>query len=156
MRDRNYSAFWALLSKMPHADKASIVYEWTGGRTDSLREMTDTEYRRMIAGLNNAMRGAENLKAARSRALHQLQLYGLDTLDWGAVNRFVGQPRIMGKEFARLTHEELVALTKKMRAINAKPRRHRPASSPSPSAPAEVPVRKPSYIVVPRPRRGEG
>lgn len=119
-KDRNYAAFYALLKKLPYADKASIVYEWTGGRTESLREMTDKEYHRMIAGLSNALNDQTKLKDARSKALHQLQLYGIDTTDWDVVNRFVRQPRIAGKVFYALRVVELVSLTRKMRAIIAK------------------------------------
>ena len=52
-----------------------------------------------------------------SSALHQLQLYGVDTTDWNKVNAFCAQPRIAGKAFRDLDCEELEALTRKMRAI---------------------------------------
>lgn len=121
IKDRSYAAFWALMKRMPQADKEAIVYEWTGGRTASLKEMTDKEYIRMIGGLNAFLKGKENdektLRCARSRALHQLQLYGVNTTNWNEINHFVSQPRIAGKVFAALNIQELVALTMKMRAI---------------------------------------
>ena len=56
-------------------------------------------------------------KKWRRSALHQLQLYGVDTTDWNKVNEFCKQPRIADKAFRDLDCEELEALTKKMRVI---------------------------------------
>ena len=56
-------------------------------------------------------------KKRRSAALHQLQLYGVDTTNWGKVNAFCEDSRIAGKVFSELDCEELEALTTKMRAI---------------------------------------
>lgn len=158
--ERNYKLVYALIKELGNVDKRLAVYNCTSGRTTSMREMTDAEFLCLVEWLKKLEARAKHeearaiaLKAARSRALHQLQLYGVDTTDWEAVNRYVSQPRIMGKVFVSLSLEELEALTKKMRAINAKPRRQRSASS---QEAAEVPVHKPSYIVVPRSPRGEG
>lgn len=119
-KERNYATFFALLKRLPHVDKAELVDRWTAGRTTSLREMSDIEYRRMLSGLKSLVNGGESLKAARSKALHQLQLYGVDTTDWEHVNAFVLQPRIAGKLFIQMTIEELKALTRKMRVVNSK------------------------------------
>ena len=45
----NYAAFYALLKKMPGADKEQLVETFTLGRTSSLREMNPGEYKAMIA-----------------------------------------------------------------------------------------------------------
>lgn len=118
--DRNYSVFYALLRQMERADKGQLVHEFTSGRTDSLKEMTDAEYSRMIGAMRNLITDRAHLRDARSKALRQLQIYGVDTTDWGAVNRFVSQPRIAGKVFARLSIAELTDLVRKMRAIISK------------------------------------
>ncbi len=45
---RNYARFYILLNRLPTEDKdelkASLVNQYTGGRTESLREMTVNEY----------------------------------------------------------------------------------------------------------------
>ena len=45
---RNYARFYILLNRLPTEDKgelkASLVSQYTGGRTESLREMTVNEY----------------------------------------------------------------------------------------------------------------
>lgn len=117
----NYAAFYALLAKLPGADKEQLVSEFTRGRTTSLREMTDSEYRAMIAALRRtAEKGDVNLKKMRSEALRQLQLIGVNTAEWSAVNAFTSNPRIAGKVFAALSVDELRELTKKLRAIKQK------------------------------------
>lgn len=71
-----------------------------------------------VAGYDERMhRMHEALRKARSGALHQMQLYGIDTADWTRVNAFCRDPRIAGKEFRELDTEELNALNTKMRAI---------------------------------------
>ena len=117
----NYAAFYALLKKLPGADKEQLVAEFTRGRTTSLREMQAGEYRAMIAAMQAAAgQGPEALRKARSAALKQLQLVGVDTTDWDAVNRYVSQPKIAGKVFAALSVDELHELTRKLRAIKQK------------------------------------
>ena len=46
---RNYARFYVLLNRLPTTGdreelKAQLVSQFTGGRTESLREMTDREY----------------------------------------------------------------------------------------------------------------
>lgn len=133
---RSYARLYALLrAAMPEMDrddaKALIVSTVTKGRTTSLREVTDDELRaaeEMLREQQSARDG--DLRKHRSAALHQLQLYGIDTADWDAVNRFVSSPRIAGKPFYRLTEEELTALSQKMRAMIRKVGMTRPAPSP--------------------------
>lgn len=116
-KERNYAAFWAIINKMPRADKEVIVRQYTGGRATSLNEMTDKEYQRMIGDLNQRGVDVQKLKSARSAALKQLQRYGIDTSNWAEVDRFCQQPRIAGKRFAQLGIPDLVGLTRKLRAI---------------------------------------
>lgn len=118
--ERNYGAFYGLLGRLPGADKEELVRQYTGGRTASLRQMSSREYRLMLSELKRRGEDQDKLRRARSAALRQLQLYGLDTTHWHEINRFVSQPRITGKLFAKLTIPELVGLTRKMRAIMAK------------------------------------
>lgn len=124
----NYSRFYAIFNRLPyHGDreefKKSVVLQYTWNRTEHLHEMTEREYNDCCAGLEKMLAPdardvfIRERKKWRSSALHQLQLYGIDTTDWSKVNEFCKQPRIAGKEFGNLDCEELEALTKKMRAI---------------------------------------
>lgn len=124
----NYSRFYAIFNRLPYSGdreefKKSVVLQYTWNRTEHLHEMTEREYNDCCTALEKMLSPGERevfireRKKWRSRALHQLQLYGVDTTDWGKVNAFCKQPRIAGKEFRDLDCEELEALTTKMRAI---------------------------------------
>lgn len=123
----NYGWFYKLLKRMPGADKETIVKQWTHGRTTHLREMTKKEYEQMCRELERVggyderrMMLISELKRARSSALHQMQLWGVDTTDWDRVNGFCENRRIAGKKFRELDCEELADLTRKLRAMNRK------------------------------------
>ena len=120
MARNNYAAFFALLKSMPGASKEDLVLQWTNGRTSSLKEMSEREYSLMIRQLRQQVENLEEKKKARSAVLKQLQLYGIDTTDWDAVDRFCCTPRIAGKPFRYLTIPELKALRVKMLSIRNK------------------------------------
>ena len=97
----NYGKFYKLLKLLPGADKETLVRQFTNERTEHLRQMTDKEYELMckemerVAGYDE--RRAALLKAkrkARSGVLHQMQLWGVNTADWKAVDRFCEDKRI--------------------------------------------------------------
>lgn len=120
MARTNYAAFYALLKSMPGASKEDLVLQWTNGRTASLKEMSEREYTLMIRQLRQQVENLEEKKKARSAVLKQFQLYGIDTTDWDAVDRFCCTPRIAGKPFRYLTIPELKALRVKMLSIRNK------------------------------------
>lgn len=120
----NYARFYTLLKKLPGADKETLVSSFTNGRTLHLHEMSAKEYGAMcrqledVAGYDERRRSLrEGLRKARSGALHQMQLYGIDTTDWNRVNAFCQDKRIAGKQFRELDTEELNALNTKLRMI---------------------------------------
>lgn len=123
----NYGKFYGLLKRLPGADKETLVRQFTGNRTEHLRQMTYKEYELMckemerVAGYDErhaALRQA--LKKARSGVLHQMQLWGVNTADWGAVDAFCKDKRIAGKAFRFLDTEELSILNTKLRTMNRK------------------------------------
>lgn len=123
----NYARFYTLLKKLPGADKETLVEQFTNGRTKHLHLMASTEYDAMcrqledVAGYDKRRRRQYDiLRKARSGALHQMQLYGIDTTDWNRVNAFCQDRRIAGKQFRELDTEELNALNTKLRIINRK------------------------------------
>lgn len=120
MARTNYAAFYALLKSMPGASKEDLVLQWTNGRTSSLKEMSEREYTLMIRQLRQQVENLEEKKKARSAVLKQFQLYGIDTTDWDAVDRFCCTPRIAGKPFRYLTIPELKSLRVKMLSIRNK------------------------------------
>lgn len=126
---RNYSRFYAIAkAKCIDLDryKETLVTQFTGGRTSSLREMTQTEYEEMCECLQTGRQLGETLAAhkerlrrARSAVLHRMQRLGVDTADktFAAVNGFCLDPRIAGKPFGLLSIDELQALVPKLEAM---------------------------------------
>lgn len=121
----NFARFFKLLAMMPgHMDrdelKESLVLQHTGGRTDSLREMTRKEYDACCNALEEATDYKLHLRRERSIVLKQMQMLGINTVIWDRVDAFCKDPRIAGKPFAFLSIEELEALGVKLRAIERK------------------------------------
>lgn len=123
----SYAKFYGLLSHMPGGNsdelKEQLVWQYTNKRTTSLHEMTEEEYERMCRELSRRSSSQEELRQCRSKALHQMQLLGVNTADWNAVNAYCQDVRIAGKAFYYLSVEELESLTRKLRAIRQKMRR---------------------------------
>ena len=120
----NYHRFYALLKSLPggRADdtKETLVWSFTDGRTTSLKEMTQKEYNAMCASLEERTGWKEQLKKKRSLCLKLMQKAGVDTTDWNRINDFCRNPKIAGRDFARLGLKELGALQVKLRAIMSK------------------------------------
>lgn len=125
--ERNYARFYALLGKLPGADKETLVYQYTNGRITHLHLMTANEYQSMcremerVAGYDERREAwRREMKRKRSAVLHQMQLLGVDTADWGKVDAYCRNKRIAGKVFRDLDGEELDALLVKLRIIRRK------------------------------------
>ena len=128
----SYARFYGLLKLLPgdkEEIKRQLVLQYTSHRTDSLKEVTYNEYKRMCdrmqelvpSGAPSSMLAIrEELRRQRSIALHQMQKMGVDTTDWGRVNALCQDVRIAGKEFRQLSTDELSALTTKLRMIERK------------------------------------
>ena len=121
---RNYKRFYMLLKQLPHADKDTLVWQYTQGRTKSLKETSEWEYgvmcrdmERVVNNDNKVALKQAALRKARSGVLHQLQIYGLDTTDWATVDAFCKNPRIASKPFRELTIKDLNEVNKKIRVI---------------------------------------
>lgn len=130
---RNYRRFYALLSDMPveciNRDelKEQLVQQYSGGRTVHLRELTEAEYRTLMADMERLTGDVERreryraeLRRLRAQVLHQMQVWGVDTSDWNRVDAFCEDPRIAGKKFRFLSTGELEELSVKMRVIQRK------------------------------------
>ncbi len=126
-KERNYAQFYTLIKQLPYADKEQLVYQYTSGKTTLLREMKDSEYRKMVAALQQLVDGDNDkatfirkLKRQRSICLKLMQQLGIDTTDWARIDNFCEHPKIMGKPFRRITLEELKKLQVKLRSIERK------------------------------------
>ena len=130
----SYARFYALMARMSgdrDLIKETLVERFTLGRTTSLRGMTAEEYDRMCDMLeaevvHPGMSEEEydrKMRAARAAVLRRMQKYGVDTSDWECVDAFIGNPRVAGKQFARLSLEELKALVPKLEAMIRKSKR---------------------------------
>ena len=122
--ERNYARFYALLKKMPYADKATLVEQYTHGRTTHLHETTASEYRTMcdemerVTGYDERRKALQaQLRKKRSACLRLMQQLGVNTTDWPTVDNFCLNPRVSGKRFAQLDEEELGTLQVKLRMI---------------------------------------
>lgn len=116
-----------MLGKLPGADKETLVYQFTNGRTSHLHLMAENEYRSMcnemerVAGYDERREAwRKEMKRKRSAVLHQMQLLGVDTADWSKVDAFCQNKRIAGKVFRELDGEELDAMLVKLRIIRRK------------------------------------
>lgn len=100
--------------------KKSIVYQYTNGRTDSLREMSRTEYDKCCEDLERKTGQKDELRKERSATLKLMQKMGVDTTDWNRVNLLCRDARIIGKDFYYITAEEHRDLRRKLRSIERK------------------------------------
>ena len=119
----SYARFYAIARRIEGFSdemKESLVWQYTNKRTTSLHEMTEKEYNSMCTALERKDGLQEELRAVRSKVLHQMQLIGVDTADWSAINAYCMDNRIAGKPFGWLKIYELEELLKKLRAIRAK------------------------------------
>lgn len=116
----NYARFYTLLKKLPGADKETLVYCSTSGRTTSLREMTAKEYDAMCASLEEQTGWKAQVRKKRSLCLKLMQQAGINTTDWQRINDFCHHPRIAGKVFAQLSLADLDSLQTKLRSIMRK------------------------------------
>lgn len=132
--------------------KKSIVYQYTNGRTDSLREMSRTEYDKCCEDLERKTGQKDELRKERSATLKLMQKMGVDTTDWNRVNLLCRDTRIIGKDFYYITAEEHRELRRKLRSIERKGGiNHKPVEPP------ETPAQKPrkQVIIIPMGNLGQ-
>lgn len=122
----NFGEFYVLLKKLPGATdglKEDLVWQFTGGRTRSLREMTINEYKRMCASMRESDEGLDpdmfrvEIKRRRSAVLKRIQRLGVDTSNWAHVDNFCLSKKIAGKRFAAISINELVDLVPKLESM---------------------------------------
>ena len=123
----NFARFYGILKRVPKIGdneylKKEMVSVATGGRTESLKEITRKEYDDLCNLLEKRFPEKRNIyveqrRKKRSSCLKLLQKIGVDTTSWTAINNFCKSPKIAGKVFADLDIEELQLLSLKLRMI---------------------------------------
>ncbi len=138
-KPHGYGRFWVAFRQLTlHADpeecRREFVRQFTNDRTDSLKEMRRGEYNTLCAAIEGLNQDRNELRSRRSTVLKLLQELEVDTTDWAQINDFCRHPRIAGKEFGRLSVDELTDLAKKLRSIKRKGWvRRSPWSTPPPT-----------------------
>ena len=125
---RFYGVFNKILFKGDREDlKRDLVRQVTGGRTESLREVTRREYEDLCSLLERSFPEAciqsailAEIKRHRSICLRLMQKIGIDTTDWTRINAFCRDGRIAGKVFRDLSLDDLDVLARKLRSIERK------------------------------------
>ena len=118
----DYARVYASFNELPYSGdrdefKKDIVAQFPWTRTTSLKEMTKEEYNNCCAALEKMSGRKDKIKKERSCVLKLMQKMGVNTSDWPTVDNFCMNPRIAGKRFSHIGLEELIALQKKLRAI---------------------------------------
>jgi len=123
----NFARFYSILKRVPKICdneylKKEMVSVATGGRTESLKEITRKEYDDLCNLLEKRFPEKRNIyveqrRKKRSSCLKLLQKIGVDTTSWTAINNYCKSPKIAGKVFADLDIEELQQLSLKLRMI---------------------------------------
>lgn len=123
----NFARFYSILKRVPKIGdneylKKEMVSVATGGRTESLKEITRKEYDDLCNILEKRFPEKRNIyveqrRKKRSSCLKLLQKIGVDTTNWTAINNYCKSPKIAGKVFAELDIEELQQLSIKLRMI---------------------------------------
>ena len=123
----NFARFYSILKQKKKIGdneylKKEMVSVATGGRTESLKEITRKEYDDLCNLLEKRFPEKRNIyveqrRKKRSSCLKLLQKIGVDTTNWTAINNYCKSPKIAGKVFADLDIEELQQLSLKLRMI---------------------------------------
>lgn len=123
----NFARFYSIFKRVPKIGdneylKKEMVSVATGGRTESLKEITRKEYDDLCNLLEKRFPEKRNIyveqrRKKRSSCLKLMQKIGVDTTDWTTINNFCKSPKIAGKVFAELDIEELQQLSIKLRMI---------------------------------------
>lgn len=121
----DFGRFFTILKKHPEADRYEMVYNLTQGETDDIKLLTEKEYNELCKSLENE-EDKEKRKSVGSDLLHMLQLIGVNTADWDAVDEFLKNPQIYSgicpypKRYIETTTDERKLIMKKLHSIRRK------------------------------------
>lgn len=73
---KNYARFYTLLKQLPGADKETLVWQYTQGRTKSLREVSRWEYDVMCRDMERVLNNDKKRRSGRlDCAGHAVECY---------------------------------------------------------------------------------
>lgn len=126
MAKSKYSRFYCLVAQLSNYTAEDAVYDFTNGRTTHKTDLSALEYAQLCRYLEKLIKGIENDRRRfyGSAVLKQLQIMGIDTTSWDAVDRFLTNPRIAGMRYIELTADEHIALLWKLKQMAAKGYKH--------------------------------
>lgn len=123
MEKKSYSRFWRAFSRLSVGTmdreevRRDLVSQFSLGRTESLRDLSEIEYRSLCERVEELCGMRDELRRLRSMVLRQMQQMGVDTSDWRRVDALCLDSRISGKCFGMLWTDELKSLHRKLKAI---------------------------------------
>jgi hypothetical protein len=119
----NYARIFSILAQLGMEDedqRRNIIYNFTKGRTSSLKDLSYKEYMDLCKSLephSKEIAARLEQKRWRSNCLHLLQKIGVDTADWDSINAYCLSPKIANKKFRDISCDELITLYKKLQSI---------------------------------------
>ncbi len=103
--------------------KKEMVYNFTNGRTESVRDLTPNELKKFCNELSNKCQSADQeliMKRMRSTVLDLATKTGIkEPNSWEKFNSWMKSTSILKKELHAYTLEELTALIKQFRGLNS-------------------------------------
>jgi hypothetical protein len=123
MNKRRYAFFYLLLKNLPGYEKEAAVYDYTGGRTTHLSDLTDAECKGLCRYLEGIVHLDADRRRAGSRVLNLLTEMGFKTTNkttWTEIDGFLSDKRIAGKRYRDLSATEHEKLIPKLRALKDK------------------------------------
>lgn len=145
----NFGRFFSAFNKLTiHGEaedaRKQFVFQYTSGRTDSLKEMSRKEYTALCIAIEEMNGSRDELKRRRSIVLKLMQELNVDTTDWAQINDFCRHPRIAGKAFSQLSIEELIDLAVRLRSIKRKDWKRKDSE---PEKPKPEPQQRITYLI---------
>lgn len=122
----DFRRFFTILKKHPEADRHEMVYNATYGETDDIKLLTEEEYKALCKELEGKDKDKEKRKSVGSDLLHLLQLIGVNTADWDAVDEYLKNPQIYSgicpypKRYIETTTDERKLIMNKLHSIRRK------------------------------------
>lgn len=139
-----YTEFFKYAQKLgiTDDDRAEMVRNYTGGRTSSLRELSDSELTTLTDHI--ALQHKLSIRSRRSVVLGIIQeMIGKCITRsewWNAVDKICTNPRIAGKPFKELSIAELDKVAVKLRVIARKRTINKVEDVIEPEPPQQEPV----------------
>lgn len=127
-KKRNYKRFWGLLKEVTGGmESREMVFNWTSGKKEHLRDLTDEEYKNLCKYLENQLPDMAKIKRQRAKILSiatQNLGFGLNgnasRVDWERFNTFMKNRSVLRKTLPEYKVDELPKLVTQFELIAKK------------------------------------